>query len=286
MLEKRPSGEQGTGHPAQPSGRYPAAVDVRERFAAAMARPEREVPADEVALLVAATARPGLDLDEEAARLDELAAGCGEPTFDGLRRHLFRDLGFRGDRDDYHDPRNSLLDEVLRRRLGIPISLAVLTMGVGRRLAVPLVGVGMPGHFLVGDRVDPDVFLDPFHGGAVLDPGGCERLFRSLHGRAAAFHPSYLQPVGTFAIVARILANLRATFTARRDHAGLRWVLELRMLVPGVPAEERAELAAALAATGAFTEAADQLDALTLLVDDDAAADYAARAERLRSRLN
>lgn len=257
-----------------------------ERFAELMAAPEASVAADEVALLIAAHARPGLDLDEQVSTLDELAAGCPEPTLDGVRAHLFRDLGFRGDAGDYYDPRNSYLDEVVRRRLGIPITLAVLTTGVGRRLGVPLDVIGMPGHVLVGDRVDRDVFVDPFHAGAVLDPSGCERLFRSLQGPSTPFHPSFLQPVGSRAVAARMLANLRGIFTARRDHRSLVWVLRLRTLVPGVPAEERADLAAALAATGAFGDAATELEALVARTDGEAAAGHARSAVRLRARLN
>ena len=82
------------------------------------------------------------------------------------------------------------------RRLGIPISLAVLTMAVGRRLGVPLVGVGMPGHFLLRDQVDHDVFVDPFAGGACSTATGCAEVFHAVHGADAAFHPAYLAPVG------------------------------------------------------------------------------------------
>jgi regulator of sirC expression with transglutaminase-like and TPR domain len=261
-------------------------VEVTERFAELMARREKAVAPDEVALLIAAHARPDLDLDAEARRLDRIADGCPAPTLDGVRAHLFQDLAFRGNRAHYHDPRNSYLDHVVRRRLGIPISLAVLTIGVGRRLDVPLVGVGMPGHFLVGDLVDRDVYLDPFDGGAVLDATGCERLFRSLQGSEVPFHPSYLQPVGAHAIAARMLANLRAVFSATGSSASLVWVLRLRTLVPGVPVEERAELAAALASTGEFGAAADELGALAALTEGDEADTHARTAQRWRARLN
>jgi regulator of sirC expression with transglutaminase-like and TPR domain len=261
-------------------------VEATERFAALMGGPEARAHPDEVALLVAAHARPGLDLAAERDALDHLADGCPAPTLDGLRAHLFHDLGFRGDDRDYHDPRNSYLDQVLRRRRGIPISLSILTIGVGRRLGVPLVGVGMPGHFLVGDRVDRDVFVDPFHRGALLDAAGCERLFQRLQGPGAPFHPSFLQPVGNFAIAARVLANLKHVFTSRRDPASLVWVLRLRSLVPGVPPEERAELAGALASTGAFGAAADAMAELASTTGGEEGTGYRVAATRLRARLN
>ncbi len=262
-------------------------MEESERFAALMARPEGAVDLDEMALLIAAHANPRLDVAAEQASLDVLAQRCRTPTLDGLRAHLFVDEGFAGDRATYHDPRNSYLDEVLRRRRGIPISLAVLTISVGRRLGVPLHGVGMPGHFLVGDAVDDDVFLDGFNGGVLIDTTGCERLFRSLQGADAPFHPSYLQPVGAHAIGARMLANLRAIFGSRRDVANLVWVLRLRAMIPGVTVAERAELASVLMAGGDFGGAADVLADLAATVDDPvASASLAQRADQARSRLN
>jgi len=275
--------------PPRPGGRGTgtlAAVEATERFAQLMAGPEAAAHPDVAGLLIAAHARPDLDLPTEEARLDALAAGCPEPTLDGLRAHLFDDLGFRGNDRDYHDPRNSYLDQVVERRLGIPISLSVLTIGVGRRLGVPLVGVGMPGHFLVGDRVDRDVFLDPFHGGRVLDARGCERIFQGLQGPGAAFHPSFLQPTGNHAVVARMLANLKQIFTSRGDARALAWVLRLRVLVPGVPVEEHAELASALAAVGSFGAAAEAMGSLAGHTSGADAERYSATAERLRARLN
>lgn len=210
--------------------------DPTARFAALLRRPEAEVPLDEVALTVAAHAYPDLDVDRELARLDELAESCYAPTLDALVRHLFVDLGFHGNEDDYYDPRNSFLNEVVDRRTGIPISLSVLTLEVGRRIGVPLAGVSMPGHFLLRDRVDPELFIDPFVRGAYLDRTACERAFRAVQGPGATFDDAFLEPVGAHTIVARMLANLRAVFTARHDREGLHWVLRLVELTPGMPA--------------------------------------------------
>jgi regulator of sirC expression with transglutaminase-like and TPR domain len=155
---------------------------AQARFAALVARPDDEIPLDEAALLIAAHARPELDVAAELGRLDELAAGCKEPTVDGVAHHLFDELGFRGNTEQYQDPDNSYLDQVLRRRLGIPITLSVLTMEVGRRLGVLFDGVGMPGHFLIRHRAEPATFLDPFGGGRRLDVAGCRAIFNSLGG--------------------------------------------------------------------------------------------------------
>ncbi len=268
-----------------PTGTLPP-VEATEHFVELMARPEPELPLDLAALLIAAHADGDLHVDRALTRIDDLAAGCPAPTLDGLVRHLFVDLGFAGDRSRYYDPRNSYLHQVIERRRGIPISLAVLTLSVGRRVGVPLDGVGMPGHFLLRDRVDRQVFVDPFAGGALLDREGCRRAFRAVQGDEVAFHDAYLEPVGAHSILARMLANLRAVFAAVGDHASLVWVLRLRTAVPGVPLEERAELGSALAAAGDFVGAATELEELGSQLGGALGEQYARDAGRLRARLN
>lgn len=221
-------------------------MEHRERFTDAVRRPDEEIPLDLAWALVTAHAHPMVDPDGLLVRLDDLAAGCRAPTLDGLMAHLFAEQGFTGNRDDYYDPRNSYLDEVLDRRLGIPITLAVLTMEVGRRLGVPVAGVGMPGHFLLRDRVDPEVFVDPFRGGAVLGRDDCAALFRRLHGPSAELDPAWLEPIDRSAIVARILANLARVFQHRRDGAGLLWARDLQAQLPTGDPRARLRLRAGL----------------------------------------
>ena len=172
-------------------------MDATRRFAQLITRPVHEVPLDEVALLIAAHAYPSLDVVRQRRRLDLLADRCPKPALEAVVAYLFVDLGFAGNRHDYYDPRNSYLNDVLDRRTGIPISLAVLAMEVGRRVGVSLVGVGMPGHFLLRDALDDTVFVDPFGRGRMLDRGGCEAAFHSVHGERAAFDPAFLDPVDT-----------------------------------------------------------------------------------------
>lgn len=233
-------------HPAQRAANVRRS-DVTERFAHLISQPEASVPLDEAALLVAAHAYRNLDIDRERERIDRLAGGCPAPTLDGVLDHLFRDLGFRGNRDEYYDPRNSFLNDVIDRRLGIPITLSILAIEVGRRVGAPLAAVNMPGHFLLRDRVDPSLFVDAYAGGERLDASSCEARFREVHGENMPFDPSFLEPAGAFAVVARLLANLKAIYRNRNEHQALTWVLQLRVLVPGVPEVERHELARLLA---------------------------------------
>jgi len=252
-------------------------------FADLVARPDDKIPLDEAALLIAYHARPDLDLGAELARLDDLAASCRPATFDGLVRHLFDDLGFRGNAEHYQDPDNSYLDQVLRRRVGIPISLSVLTMEVGRRLDVPLEGVGMPGHFLVRHRAEADVFLDPFGGGRRLDAEGCQVIFSALGG--TAWDDAYLAPVGARAILSRMLLNLQGLFLPA-DLKSAAWVLQLRLAIPGLAVADRLGLARALGSLGRFGVAAVELDKLAESLPDTEAATVRAEALSLRARAN
>jgi regulator of sirC expression with transglutaminase-like and TPR domain len=261
-------------------------VEATERFAALFVKPEPQLRLDEASLLIAAHAYPDLDVDRELERLDRLAEGCRNPTLDALVRYLFVEEGFRGNQQDYYDPRNSYLNDVATRRLGIPISLSVLTLELGRRIGVPMAGVGMPGHFLLRDRVDPEVFVDPFSRGALLDRRGCQLAFAAVNGPEARFDPDFLEPVGAWTIVARMLANLKAVFARRGDAGSLAWALELRCLVPGMPLDEFGEWAEALAATGRFGDAADVLEHVASRVDDERAESWAGTARALRARLN
>ncbi|HEV3364344.1 MAG TPA: transglutaminase-like domain-containing protein [Acidimicrobiia bacterium] len=277
-----------------------AGESLTARFAALVTRPDDEIPLDEAALLIAAHARPDLDIAAELARLDSLAAGCKEPTLDGLTHHLFDELGFRGNTENYGDPANSYLDQVLRRRLGIPITLSVVTMEVGRRLGVSLDGVGMPGHFLVRHRTDPDIFLDPFGGGRRLDAAGCQAIFRSLGGTDPGdrgrppdsggvshlqWQESFLAPVGARVILTRMLLNLQGVFLPA-DLRSATWVLELRLTIPGLPVPDRLGLARALGSLGQFGSAAAALDRIADELPPEEAVTVRAESRALRARHN
>lgn len=245
-----------------------------------------DVPLDLTLAVVAAADRPEVDPDALVRELDGLAASLGDTdrSAAGLCAGLFGPGGFVGDTVDYYDARNSLLDEVLRRRRGIPITLSVLAMETGRRRGVELVGVGMPGHFLVRDARRA-AFFDPFGGGRELDAPGCRDLFHAVHGPGAAFDPGYLTPTPPSSIVVRVLNNLVAARTRAGDRAGLATALRLQVALPGSGVPERRRLAGVLGAEGRFTEAAAVHDDLSRM-DPERAGDHRVQAARLRARLN
>ena len=274
---------------AGPGGRGPvpsAVVDPTAAFVELISRPEAKLPLEDAALLIAAHARPDLDLEAEQGAIDALAAGCDDNGLASILGHLFGRLGFRGDPDRYYDPANSYLDRVVATRRGIPISLSVVTMAVARRRDIPLVGVGLPGHFLVRSADDADLFIDPFAGGQVLDRRGVRALFHQLHGPDAAFTPMMVTPVGPRSTVTRMLNNLIAIFGAHRDHHRRLWAVQLRAAVPGASLEDRAEVGTALAAAGDFAAAARWLEGLADEAPGAVADNYRGSASRLRSRLN
>lgn len=260
------------------------AEEAALRFAHLLSLPEEEVPLDEAAILIGARSRQGLDVAGALRTLDDLAATCPTASLDDLVHHLFVAQGFRGNAEDYYSPANSYLADVLERRLGIPISLAVVLIEVGRRLGVGLSGVNMPGHFLVRTTALPLQLLDPFDAGRSVSLQAAE----SLYAQAAAgpFELAVLEPVGPRTILSRMLRNLAEIARRDRDVVGLAWALELRSAIPGTGLAERYEYAGALAAAGRYDDAAVVFEAIADLAEGDAADKLAAKASRMRARLN
>jgi regulator of sirC expression with transglutaminase-like and TPR domain len=201
-------------------------------FAHVVDRPDEEIDLAAAALLIAARGRPGVDVAHYLALLDRLAdevRGRGETDrLAALRRHLAGELGFRGNTEDYYDPRNSFLDCVIDRRLGIPITLSVVVMEVGRRVGLDLRGIGFPGHFLVLAQAGAGgVYLDPFDGCVELTRHDLEERLRAIHGPSARLADPMLAETSKRAILARMLNNLRAIYQTRGDRENELGVNEL-----------------------------------------------------------
>jgi regulator of sirC expression with transglutaminase-like and TPR domain len=212
----------------------------RERFAAIARLSEREIDLGEAALLIAEEEQPGLDPEPWLERLDELGSRL-QARLRGLRgdldrlarltRLLFSEERLRGNADDFYDPRNSYLNEVLDRRLGIPITLAVVCMEVGRRAGVPLEGVGFPGHFLLRLARQPQVLVDPFDGGRLLTTADCEKMLERITRGNVDFDARLLRPAGPRQILQRLLNNLRGIYLQRGERERTIAVLDRLMLL-------------------------------------------------------
>jgi regulator of sirC expression with transglutaminase-like and TPR domain len=212
----------------------------RDRFAAIADLPESRIDLGEAALVIAAEEQPGLDPHPWLDRLDEL----GERLRPRLRRVrndidrlaclvelLFGEEGLRGNSEDYYDPRNSYLNEVLDRRLGIPITLAVICIEVGKRADIPLEGVGFPGHFLLRLSDQPHVLIDPFEGGRFITQRDCEELLARLTNGDMRFDTRLLRTAGPRQIIHRMLNNLRGVYLNRGDVQRLFGVLDRMLLL-------------------------------------------------------
>lgn len=183
---------------------------------------------DRAALELARIEYPNLDiepfigiLDSYAVELSERLGGRsgGADYVEAANQYLFGELGFSGNAAQYYDPRNSCLNEVLTARTGIPITLAVVYMEIARRLAKPVHGVGLPGHFLVQYR-DPDyaAYVDVFHGGRLLTTAECFALARKSAGIPLSDDPRMLAPASKRQIVTRMLHNLCGVYLHRQAY--------------------------------------------------------------------
>ncbi len=190
---------------------------------------------DLLCALVATSIDHSADIGSIIVGLDKVADEC-PPSFDGIIDTLFASGMFSGDSDDYHDPRNSLLHEVLARRKGMPITLGVVAIEVGKRLDVPILGVGLPGHFVVRDR-HTGTFADLFGQGLRYDQTGMVSSWQRRMGGEALFRPSMLQPTEARDIVLRILNNLKHSLVSRDDAVLLARLAPLRAAFPELAGE-------------------------------------------------
>lgn len=202
------------------------AREVWNQFDHMVGVPDEEIDLARAALLIAATEYPGLSVERELFRIDEIAEGIAPRMDDDtplyqlntLSEYFFDELKFAGNHTNYYDPRNSFLNDVIERRVGIPITLSLLYIEVGKRLGVPLLGIGMPGHFIVRHRDESDVFVDPFHGGILLSEDECAQRVKQVTQGALIWDRSYLQPVRSREFIARMLRNLKVIYLQRRNY--------------------------------------------------------------------
>jgi regulator of sirC expression with transglutaminase-like and TPR domain len=216
-------------------------------------------------------AYPGLDIATHMALLDDISEVAADYVdlahpilnqVEQLSDFLFNILGFQGNSDDYNDPRNSFLNEVLERRLGIPISLSVIYVDVAVRLGIPAYGIGLPGHFIVGvHERDAEIWLDPFYGGRRLDLADCAELIKASTGFEGALEASWFTPSVAHDILARMLANLRANYVSTSAWQQAAAVIQLLRQTQPQNAEHLRDLGLVYYHQGRLSKAAHYLNA-------------------------
>jgi regulator of sirC expression with transglutaminase-like and TPR domain len=163
-----------------------------------------------------------------------------------LNLYLFEERGLRGNSQNYYDPRNSFLNEVIDRQLGIPITVSVVYIEVARRIGMSLQGVGMPGHFIVKHTgPEGDIYIDPFNKGRILSREACEELIQQMYGEPVPFQEAFLAAVTKKQILSRLLSNLKAIYIQRKQYLKALSVVE-RLLLINADAEQDLKDRAAL----------------------------------------
>ncbi len=214
-------------------------------------RDDRSVVTLDIAALEMATIEfPGLDMEASLFRLETIADqvrsqvtanASGLEFIRGLNELLFDVLQFRGNGEEYYDPRNSCLNSVLSRRTGIPISLSTVYIEVARRLDRNIYGVGLPGHFIVAyEDSQSRYWIDPFHEGRLLSLDDCAALSMQTSGLDLRANPAVLAPVNNRQILVRMLSNLKAIYLRGQAFDKARQVLDLLIAaMPDYPEEYR-----------------------------------------------
>ncbi len=253
-----------------------SSFNALDSFAELVARAGPDVPLDRAVALVASEEQSGVSPRVILEGMDDLAQRLripsGAPLVEQVARlnHLlFTECGFRGDDETYDDPRNSLLDQVLERRKGLPILLSVLTIEVGRRVGLSLDGVAFPSHFLVTpSHAEPRFFLDPFHGGRILRREHLtQRLMAMTGGRAVseAELARYMAPVSSRQLLVRLNNNLKGSYLRRRDLEGVLRAIDRLLALDATLMGERRDRGWVLARLGRVAEAIDDLETYLLV---------------------
>jgi regulator of sirC expression with transglutaminase-like and TPR domain len=266
------------------------AADPYEEFRRAVERPEDALDLGRAALAIAESEYPRLDTTAYLARIDELAIAVTKHltgaesaphrSIAALNYVLFQQCAFRGNRDDYFDAKNSFLNEVIDRRIGIPITLSVLYMEVARRIGLPLLGVGFPGHFLVKYLDDrEEIIIDPFNGGDIRTPDSLQQLLAGLYGKPVALSPQLLDPVTKRQILRRMLNNLKFVYLRQRDFVKALAALDRMTIAEPNLAEDLRERGQVYLALEYFPQAKADFESYLRLAPD------APDAEKIRDQL-
>ncbi|MFP4133156.1 MAG: SirB1 family protein [Halothece sp.] len=223
---------------------------ARESFAQEVSLADQDIDLAKAALYMAQEETPSLNIETYLEQLDEWAQQVQGllpqeryplRVIQGINQVLYDDLGFVGNEENYYDPRNSFLNEVMERRTGIPITLALVYLEVARRVEFPMVGIGMPGHFLIRPEFkDAGIFVDAFHKGEVLFPEDCEQRLQEIFAQPVTLEDHFLEAVSKKEFLARMLTNLKLIYINQQDLERALAVIERLLLVfPDAIIEQR-----------------------------------------------
>lgn len=290
-LQSRPSGRSRLraqpGAPSDPLLSAHASA-ARSRLAALLAQPG-PLPLLEATLLVAAEEHEEMDVLAQVGRVLTIGAEARERVallynpfarVEALRSLIFDELGFAGNVDQYDDPRNSYIDDVLDRKLGIPLTLSIILIEVAKSAGLDAVGVGLPGHFIVRiEEQGRQLLLDPFHGGHVITIEDCRDLVVRTTGRASLFRKDSLDTATPRAMLNRLLMNLKRIHLAQGDYNRALGVVERLLVIAPGDAKEIRDRGLLLAHLGRPDAAVADLESYLALVPQ------AQDADSVRGRL-
>ncbi|PSB24921.1 hypothetical protein C7B82_25195 [Stenomitos frigidus ULC18] len=223
---------------------------ARQCFQREVEQPDEQIHLERAALYLAQEDYPELDVEAYVKALDALAAAVKERSpqssyplkiIQAINHYLYDELGFVGNTADYYDPRNSFLNEVIDRRTGIPITLSLVYLAIAQRVGLPMVGINMPGHFLIRPVIDEaEICVDAFHQGEILFPQDCEERLAQVYGHPVELKPAFLQAVSKRQYLARMLTNLKVTYSNQgKLEQTLAAIDRLLLLFPDTPLELR-----------------------------------------------
>lgn len=200
---------------------------ARERLYEELQRPSDQVSLARAALYIAQEDYPQLEEEDYLAMLDRMADTLSRrlpadryplKILSAINAYLFTELNFQGNNIDFYDPRNSFLNQVLERRVGIPITLSLVYLELAQRVGFPMAGVSLPGHFLIRPTLDDmAIFVDPFHQGEILFEQDCRDRMKQMFGDSVSLEPHHLAPIAPTAFLVRLLSNLKLIYLQNRD---------------------------------------------------------------------
>ena len=258
--------------------------NIASDFATLITQDDDRIPLGEAALTIARIEYQELKFAPYIEALDGFARkvkarmpdiATTQETIKAINSVLFDEEGFRGNRDDFYDPKNSFLNDVIDRRLGIPITLALLYMEVGRRVGFPLFGVGMPGHFLLKhyDQEGRETVIDAFNGGRIMTSEDCQQRLNDIYDGQVALESKFLVPVTRRQMLTRMLNNLKGIYIAVRDLKRALTVVDLILAIYPRSPEDVRQRAGLRYGVGQLRGAAEDLETYLKMAPDSSDAD-------------